>query len=83
LTRKAQAIQLRHPEKVAAVRGRGLLIGIEVKGDAAAALVTRCREAGLLVNLAGDRTIRFAPPFTATFAELDEGIAIFEKALTS
>ena len=83
LMRKAQAIQLRHPEKVAAVRGRGLLIGIEVKGDAAAALVTRCREAGLLVNLAGDRTIRFAPPFTATFAELDEGIAIFEKALTS
>ncbi len=82
LMRKAQAIQLRHPEKVAAVRGRGLLLGIEIKGEAAA-LVTRCREGGLLVNLAGERTIRFAPPFTATIAELDEGIAIFEKALTS
>jgi acetylornithine/N-succinyldiaminopimelate aminotransferase len=67
---------------VAAVRGRGLLIGIEIKGDAAA-LVTRCREGGLLVNLAGDRTIRFAPPFTTTISELDQGIAIFEKALTS
>ena len=82
LMKKAQAIQLRHPEKVAAVRGRGLLLGIEIKGEAAA-LVTRCREGGLLVNLAGERTIRFAPPFTATIAELDEGIAIFEKALTS
>ena len=81
LMRKAQAIQQRHPEKVAAVRGRGLLLGIEIKGEAAA-LVTRCREGGLLVNLAGERTIRFAPPFTATIAELDEGIAIFEKALT-
>jgi acetylornithine/N-succinyldiaminopimelate aminotransferase len=80
--RKAKAIQTRHPEMVAAVRGRGLLIGIEIKGDAAA-LVTRCREGGLLVNLAGDRTIRFAPPFTTTIAELDQGIAIFEKALTS
>lgn len=82
LMKKAQAVQTRHPDMVAAVRGRGLLVGIEVKMDAAT-LVTRSREGGLLVNLAGERTIRFAPPFTATLAELDEGIAIFEKALTS
>jgi len=82
LMKKALAVQTRHPDTVAAVRGRGLLVGVEVKMDAAA-LVTRSREGGLLVNLAGERTIRFAPPFTATLAELDEGIAIFEKALTS
>jgi len=46
-------------------------------------VVSRCREGGLLVNLAGERTIRFAPPFIVSLAELDEGLAIFEAALSS
>jgi len=78
----ARALQLLQPGKIAAVRGRGLLIGIEVKGEAAA-VVSRCREGGLLVNLAGENTVRFAPPFTVSLAELDEGLAIFESALAS
>jgi len=78
----ARALQSRQPGKIAAVRGRGLLIGIEVKGEAAA-VVSRCREGGLLVNLAGENTVRFAPPFTVSLAELDEGLSIFESALAS
>ncbi len=78
----ARAVQQRHADKVTAVRGRGLLMGIEVKGDAAA-LVSGCREGGLLVNLAGEKTVRFAPPFTVSLGELDEGLAIFERALAS
>src|SRR5262249_43960218 len=66
----ARALQLRHPGELAAVRGRGLLMGIEVTGDAGT-VVSRCREGGLLVNLAGDKVVRFAPPFTVSFAELD------------
>ena len=78
----ARALQSRQAGKIAAVRGRGLLVGIEVKGDAAA-VVSRCREGGLLVNLAGEKTVRFAPPFVASLSELDEGLAIFESALAS
>ena len=76
----ALAIRARHPEKVSAVRGRGLLLGVEVADDAAA-VVSRCREAGLLLNLAGEKTVRFAPPFTVSLSDLDEGLAIFEKSL--
>ncbi len=78
----ARALQSRQADKIAAVRGRGLLVGIEVKAEAAA-VVSRCREGGLLLNLAGENTVRFAPPFTVSLAELDEGLAIFESALAS
>jgi acetylornithine/N-succinyldiaminopimelate aminotransferase len=76
----AMAIQSRHPERISAVRGRGLLLGVEVTEDAAA-LVSRCRQGGLLVNLAGEKTVRFAPPFIVSMAELDEGLGVFERAL--
>lgn len=79
LRQRAREIMARHPDQVIAVRGRGLLMGIEVRD--AARVMTRCRENGLLVNLAGDKTVRFAPPFTTTLEELDEGLQIFEKAL--
>lgn len=79
---KARALMAKHPERITAVRGRGLLIGIEVKGEAAP-VVGKCRDGGLLVNVAGERTVRFAPPFIVTEQELDEGLAIFERAVTA
>lgn len=80
LLAKAGELQARSAGKIAAVRGQGLLVGIEVAGDAAE-VVARCRQGGLLVNLAGEKTVRFAPAFVVTEAELDEGLGIFERAL--
>ncbi|HVE84739.1 MAG TPA: acetylornithine transaminase, partial [Myxococcales bacterium] len=79
---RARALVDKHPDKLAAARGRGLLVGVEVKGDAGQ-VVARCREGGMLVNLAGDKTVRFAPPFIVTREELDEGLRIFERAATA
>ena len=62
------------------MRGRGLLWGIEVEG-AAADVVARCRGNGLLVNLAGEKTVRFAPAFVVTNDQLAEGLSIFERSL--
>jgi len=81
LFQAAKEIQSRHPEKVTAVRGRGLLMGVEIAD--AAAIVNRCREGGMLVNLAGEKTVRFAPPFTVTTEELDEGMRILDQALSA
>jgi acetylornithine/N-succinyldiaminopimelate aminotransferase len=78
---RARQLGERHPGKIAEVRGRGLLIGIETKEDSGA-VVGRCREQGLLVNAAGDKTVRFAPPFIITRDELDEGLRLFESALS-
>jgi acetylornithine/N-succinyldiaminopimelate aminotransferase len=66
--------------KIVAVRGRGLLVGVELSTDAAP-VVAKCRDVGLLVNLAGEKTVRFAPPFVVTTQELDEGLALLERAL--
>jgi len=81
LFQAARKLQARYPERASAVRGRGLLMGVEVAD--AAAVVNRCREGGMLVNLAGEKTVRFAPPFTVTTEELDEGMRIFEQALSA
>ena len=44
---------------------RGLLFGVELTAPAAE-VVGRCRQNGLLVNTAGEKTVRFAPPLTVT-----------------
>lgn len=76
----ARQLQAHAPARVKDVRGRGLLWGLEVEGSAAD-VVARCRGNGLLVNLAGEKTVRFAPAFTATREQLAEGLSIFERSL--
>ena len=63
------------------VRGRGLMLAAEVPGDAAA-VVSRARECGVLVNNTGPTTIRMVPPLILTQAEVDEAIHVLEQALT-
>ncbi|RRO14163.1 aspartate aminotransferase family protein [Saccharopolyspora rhizosphaerae] len=83
----------RHPV-IGDVRGRGLLVGLELtagpgEGDVdklGAAVTRRCTELGLhmnIVQLPGmGGTFRIAPPLTATEAEIDRGLSILDDALT-
>jgi acetylornithine/N-succinyldiaminopimelate aminotransferase len=48
-------------EHVAAIRGKGLMLGIELHRDCGE-LVHRAMEAGLLINVAGGNTVRLLPP---------------------
>jgi len=43
------------------VRGLGLMIGVELDRPCAE-LVTRAREAGLLINVTAERVVRLLPP---------------------
>ncbi len=76
----ALELQKRHPERIKEVRGRGMLFGIELD-QGAADVLARCRANGLLANLAGEKTIRFAPSYLVTREQLAEGLAIFERSL--
>ncbi|MFL5343253.1 MAG: acetylornithine transaminase [Hyalangium sp.] len=78
---RGRELQSRLPTIVKDVRGRGLLMGIELNQEAAP-VIARCREQGLLVNAAGEKTVRFAPPYIVTREELDEGLRILERVLT-
>ena len=75
-----QALVEKYPGKAKEVRGRGLLLGLAVDGDAAP-YVARAREQGVLLSVAGGTVVRFVPPFVVTDEEIDEGVAALDKAL--
>jgi 2,2-dialkylglycine decarboxylase (pyruvate) len=76
------------------VRGRGLLVGLEVVTDKeskkpspelGAAITRRCFELGLSMNITALRgmggVFRIAPPLTITDDELDLGLSILDSAI--
>ncbi|GMV08145.1 MAG: acetylornithine aminotransferase [Gemmatimonadota bacterium] len=65
---------------VRAVRGRGLIQGLVLDGEAGP-VVARARELGLLVVSAGPDVVRFVPPLTVTREELDRGLEVVRAAL--
>jgi len=78
---KLVALQRKHPI-VAAVRGAGLMRGLELKVDAAP-VIESALKAGLLVNRTAERVVRMLPPLIVTAAEIDEAAAILDRALAS
>ena len=66
--------------RVRAVRGRGLMWGIEL-GEPAAPVVTAARERHLLVLTAGPNVIRIVPPLTISRDDLDRGVAVLAEVL--
>ena len=75
-----QALVDKYPGKAKEVRGRGLLLGLAVDGDASP-YVARAREQGVLLSVAGGTVVRFVPPFVVTAEEIDEGVAALDQAL--
>jgi acetylornithine/succinyldiaminopimelate/putrescine aminotransferase len=76
----ARMAERRRP-KTRGVRGRGLLLGLVLDGDALPA-VLRARERGLLLSVAGGTVVRFAPPLVVGRAEIDEALAILDTVLS-
>ena len=65
---------------VVSVRGRGLLLGIEIE-VAAADVVDAAREEGLLVLTAGENVVRLAPPLTVGADEIRDAAATLRRIL--
>lgn len=63
------------------VRGKGLMIGIELESEGAE-IVNRCLEKGLLINCTAGKVIRFLPPLIVTKKDIDKAIKIFTQVLT-
>lgn len=76
---RLRTLQARLPV-IKVLRGRGLLIGIEVAADTKA-IVAKCMERGLLILTAGENVLRLVPPLILSEAEADEGLAILEGVL--
>jgi acetylornithine/succinyldiaminopimelate/putrescine aminotransferase len=80
LREQLEAVRARHPKAATAVRGRGLLVGMDLVppvGD----VITACRERGLLALSAGDNTLRLAPPLITDEASVRRAIEIIDQVL--
>jgi acetylornithine/N-succinyldiaminopimelate aminotransferase len=71
---------LAHPG-VTEVRGRGLLIGLDLDGPYAAAVVRAAQARGFIVNDCTPTRIRLAPPLVLTEAQADEFLAAWPAVL--
>lgn len=70
----------RRRPRTRAARGRGLLQGLVLEGDAGP-VVARARDRGLLVSMAGPNVVRFAPPLIVSKPEIDEALAIMDATV--
>lgn len=69
-------------DRVESVRGRGLLLGLVLRDPAVAAAVhTRTREGGVLVNLTAERVIRIFPALNIPEDELDRALDVLESMI--
>jgi acetylornithine/N-succinyldiaminopimelate aminotransferase len=81
LIKRLEEIALAHPEIIREVRGRGLIIGIEMYDDLANKVKAESLAKGLLLNVTRGNVIRLLPPLTISYAELDLFLSIFESLL--
>lgn len=84
-----QELQKRH-EIIGDVRGRGLMIGVELLKDREtkekaieerAAVVQRCFQKGLLILGCGENSLRFSPPLMVSLEQAETAIRIVDEAL--
>ena len=67
---------------VTSVRGRGLLLGVELAGERPAAEVVAAGMAdGLVLGTAGTTSLRIAPPLIISDDEIAHGVAVLDKVL--
>lgn len=73
-----------YPNLLAGVRGWGLINGLVLRNDPTVtpiAMVKAAIEQGLLLVPAGAEVVRFVPPLIVSAAEIDEALAMAERAL--
>ncbi len=78
--------RLREIDGVDGVRGRGLLLAVELSesaraGRSAKDVAAACLDRGLVVNAVTPTALRLAPPFVVSAEQIDEGCAILAGVL--
>lgn len=65
---------------ISEVRGKGLMIGVEMK-DKRNEILKKMQGEGVLVIPAGENVVRFLPPYIITKKQIDAVIKIFKKVI--
>lgn len=78
-----KALQTKYPHVITEIRGRGLILGLQLSqpfASKASDIITAARERGLLVISAGEGCLRFVPPLNITEEQIKTGLKILERA---
>ena len=73
-----EALQKKFPDKITEVRGRGLLLGMELSKPGKP-IVDACLQKGMIINCTAGNVIRLVPPLIITKAEIDALMAVFAE----
>ena len=67
-------------KSISEIRGLGLMVGVELTVPVAD-VIDRCRERGVLVGPAGEKTLRLTPPLVVTETDIDRLVEVLEEVL--
>ena len=80
--KKLNELKKEHPDIIKDIRGKGLLIAVELLDEnAASSLNSKCLDKGLILNVTHGNIVRIFPALNITEEEMEEGLKIFEEAL--
>jgi len=74
--------QLRDEGLVSEVRGRGLMLAVDLPGPKAASIVSAALEQKIILNNTSDRTIRFLPPLIVEEGMIEAVVEFLQTALS-
>jgi acetylornithine/N-succinyldiaminopimelate aminotransferase len=81
LTRGLRRLARKHKEAVVEVRGLGLMLGVEFRGEAGP-VVKGLRERGILAVKAGSNVLRLLPPLVVKRSEIKELVDALDAVLS-
>ncbi len=73
-------LKIKYPEFISQIRGKGLMIGIEMKKQGAE-ITEQLRGKGILVNLTANNVIRLLPPLIVEQKQVDSFLNNFNETL--
>lgn len=76
---KLSVLKQKYP-KIKDVRGKGLILGMELSDDCTD-IVVKCMNEGVLINSTGGKVIRFVPPLTVTEADVDVVVETLDRVM--
>ncbi len=79
LKKQLAALETAH-SCIKAVRGEGLLVGMEIDGEAGK-IVEDCLKKGFIINAIQGNILRFAPPLIISHEEIDALVAVLDSLL--
>lgn len=80
LQSKFEAYKAKYPKLIKEVRGRGLILGMELTRPGRE-IANECLDYGAIINCTAGNVLRFVPPLNITKAHVDELISVLDKVL--